>query len=312
MKKLIITVLLILPTILLGQEQWSQTFGGEYNDYGYSVQQTTDGGYIIIGVIRVSDFNSDVYLVKTNENGQEEWTQTFGGDGGDLSYSVQQTTDGGYIISGNVRIGDISTHLIKTNENGQVEWSQSFSFGDLYFCGYSVQQTIDGGYILTGFSSSSDLYLIKTNGNGQEEWTQNFGGEYNDVGYSVQQTNDGGYIISGQIGVNNLNSDIYLLKITENGQEEWTQTFGGEYNDFGLSVQQTNDGGYIISGQIGVDSLNSDGYLIKTNENGQVEWTQTFGGEYNDLVMGFNKQLMEDIYLLVESGLIVLILMFIF
>ena len=301
MKKLIITCLLMVPTILLGQ-QWSQTFGGEYNDYGYSVQQTTDGGYIITGGIRVDSLNSDVYLMKTNENGEEEWTQTFGDEYNDISLSVQQTTDGGYIITGNLRVGGIITNLIKTNENGEEEWTQSL--GDLYFMGWSVEQTTDGGYILTGFSSDlsgGSLCLIKTTENGEEEWTQTFGGEFYDSGSSVQQTTDGGYIISGHIGVDSLNSDVYLIKTTENGEEEWTQTFGGEFNDFGSSVQQTTDGGYIITGGIRVDSLNSDVCLIKTTENGEEEWTQTFGGEYNDY--GYSVQQTTDGGYIITGGI---------
>jgi len=297
MKKLLL-LLLCVPLIGLGQG-WEKTFGWsneDYNEIGYSVQQTTDLGFIITGVeLYTEDMPpyedySDVYLIKTDSSGIEQWSKRFGeeyyNDGG---YSVQQTTDGGYVITGYTESfgnGSADVYLIKTDGNGTEQWSQTFGGASSDY-GMSVQQTIDGGYIITGYTWSiangDYIYLIKTDGSGIEQWSQTFGGASSDFGYSVQQTTDGGYIISAETrSFGNLGStDVYLIKTDVNGIEQWYQTFGGTDDDYGTSVQQTTDGGYIITG--GADSYPPDIYLIKTDANGIEQWNQTFGGVSTDV-----------------------------
>ena len=274
-----------------GLTLFTKNFGGNLWDYGNSVQQTIDGGYIITGEISSSENgSSDIWLIKTDSEGQEEWNQTFDGNDRDYGKSVKQTVDGGYIIIGSTGSDYYyDVWLIKTDPKGTEEWNQTFG-GDNKDYGNSVQQTIDGGYIITGEISSSgngssDVLLIKTDQQGQEEWIQTFGGSDYDIGNSIEQTYDGGYIITGSTrSYGNGSSDVLLIKTDQQGQEEWIQTFGGGYIDIGNSIKQTSDNGYIITGYTqSYGNGSRDVWLIKTNSQGNEEWNQTFGGSYIDI-----------------------------
>jgi hypothetical protein len=276
-----------------GYIQWQKTFGGGDEDMGYSVQQTIDSGYIIAGTTySFGAGTSDVYLIKTDPNGNGQWEKTFGGSYEDYGQSVQQTVDEGYIITGWSEIDPMyeiqEVYLIKTDPNGNIQWQRTFGRNN-YDWGSSVHQTLDGGYIIVGADESfesgdCDVYLIKTNPNGNIQWQKTFGGSSYDWGDSVQQTSDGGYIIAGNTASFGAGStDVYLIKTDPNGDGQWEKTFGGSKAEYGRSVQQTSDGGYIIAGTAhsfgaGLDDL----YLVKTDSNGNLQWEKTFGGSGNE------------------------------
>ena len=283
--------IILLKVDRIGNEDWNKTYGGKKKDGGLSVQQTVDGGYIICGyTFSFGSGENDVYLIKTDMNGNEEWSKTFGGSSRDKGYCVQQTLDGGYIISGNTQsfgAGENDIYIIKTNINGNEEWNKAFG-GPNSDKGYYVQQTSDGGYIITGKIDVNNFYLLKIDGNGTKEWDKTFEGH---CGYSVQQTIDGGYIIVGssQFFGTNL-TDIYLLKTDGDGNEEWNNTFGGPGLDMGYSVQQTSDEGYIITGKAGVGNI----YILKTDKNGSKEWIRTIGDLLGEIHVGRSIQQTSD------------------
>ena len=288
---LIATIIMMMRGLASAQPDtlWTRTFGGPRADHGYSVQQTADNGYIIAGETHsYGAGESDVWLIKTDANGDTLWTKTIGGPHYDDGYSVQQTTDGGYIIAGGTYkfspLGNWDVYLIKTDASGNTLWTKTFggTEGDY---GYSVQQTTDGGYIIAGYTESysvgeSDVWLIKTDASGNTLWTKTFGGTEKDYGRSVQQTADGGYIIAGYTESYGAGGyDVWLIKTEANGNTLWTKTFGGTDEDKAYSVQQTADGGYIIAGYTASYGAGRyDVYLIKTGADGDTLWTRTFGG----------------------------------
>jgi hypothetical protein len=266
-------------SILNGQITFERWYGSTSDDVGYSVVQTTDGGYIVAGYTNVSGGGGDqVYLIKTDSLGDTTWTKTHGGPYYDVANSIAQTTDGGYIVVGTTEsfgAGYKDIYLIKTNPNGDTTWTKTFGGSDNDY-GNSVAQTTDGGYIITG-SKEGDVYLVKTDGTGNLLWEKTFGGVYSDYGLSVVQTSDVGYIIAGWTMPYGMgSSNVYLIKTDSIGDTLWTKTYGDSTNSIGNSVSQTMDGGYIITGYV-VPFYFPDVYLIKTDAVGDTLWTKRFG-----------------------------------
>ena len=269
-----------------GIMEWSKTYGGGNFDEAYAGQQTTDGGYIMAGyTFSYGQGLSDVYLVKTDANGDTMWTRAYGGTDYEEAYAVQQTTDGGYIVAGQTRsfgAGEDDVYLLKIDGNGNLQWSQVLG-GAGYDAGYAVQQTSDGGYMVAGYTWSigqgdREFFMIKTDANGDTLWTKAYGDSNYDILFGVQQTTDGGYIAIGETwSFGQGGADMYLQKTDASGNLTWAKTYGAIDYDIGYSVQQTSDGGYILSGtKTHPDDFSFDILQIKTDANGTEEWVTTY------------------------------------
>lgn len=276
------TDVLIIRTDNLGDTIWTRTFSNALKDRGHAIRQTFDNGFIITGFTCDSMFyDCDVYLIKINNQGETEWTKTIGGSDRDQSYNVEQTTDSGFIIVGSTFSfgnGIRDVYLIKTNNQGDTIFTKSYG-GFNTDNGQSVKQTNEGGYIIVGTSISFnaqenhyDVYLIKTDEAGDTLWTRTYGGPDWESGKSIALTYDGGYIMTGYSesygrGLGN----VLVIKTDNSGDTIWTNTFGGEGTDWGKSIQQTLDGGYIIAGNTtSYGEGSNDIYLIKINGQGFV------------------------------------------
>jgi hypothetical protein len=267
-----------------GHVQWNKTFGTQYFEGGVESQQTTDGGYVIIGSRGLSQFwYYDAWLIKIDKEGNELWNRTYGGPSEDSGHSVRQTSDGGYIIVGSTSsYGTFNNStaafwLIKTDQYGTMQWNRTYG-GTTYDTASSVQLTTDGGYIIIGSkdiaeSSKADIWIIKTNQYGDEQWNKTYGGIQDDYSYETYQTSDGGYIMIGTTSSYGAGSeDAWMIKTDVAGDELWNKTYGGKSSDTGYSFNQTMDGGYIITGytgSYGKKNYTSDIWLIKTDSQGK-------------------------------------------
>jgi hypothetical protein len=263
----------LVKTDASGNPLWTRTYGGIGQEYCYSAQQTTDGGFILAGCTFSSGAGSnDYYLVKTDSLGNAVWTHTYGTSGTEEAYGVQQTSDGGYIAAGfSAPFGNNSQRvwLVKTNTAGDTLWTRWYD-GPGYDYAMSIQQTSDGGYAAFGRTNSYgagdyDFYLIKTNSNGDSVWARTYGGIGIDQGFAVDQTSDNGYILTGyttSFGAGGW--DYYLVRTDATGNALWTVTYGGISTDEGRSVLQTSDGGFVVAGNTGSFGAGSrDYYLVR-------------------------------------------------
>lgn len=278
----------MIKTNANGDTLWSRTFGGAQYEYGGNVGRTADGGYFMAGSTRsYGAGNSDFWLVKTDANGVTLWSRTYGGPALDGAIWGQQTTDGGYSLAGyttSFGAGGRDFWVVKTNANGDSLWSRTFG-GPLWDIGYDVIQTADSGYVIAGETQSfgepnGDFLLVKTNANGDSLWAHTYGQPWEDTPYCVRQTMDGGYVVVGQSVRSNGIPDVWLVKTSANGDSLWSYNYGvsGAYEG-GARVVQTSDGDYVIAGgtQVG-GPYNGDVWLIRTDGEGNILWSRTFGG----------------------------------
>lgn len=289
----------------LGEMQWEKTYGGSDNEFGYSIEQTTDGGYIFGGASRSTNGDVtgnhdkyDFWLVKIDSEGEIEWNKSLGGSKDDFLYALQQTTDGGYIMAGKTlsNDGDVSGHhgggnflhdmwVVKVTGTGDIEWQKCLGSND-HEIAHSVQQTMDGGYILSGFSRVAngdvtetfgdwDFWIVKLESDGELEWQKSHGSYNADIAHDIRQTSDGGYITVGcteYMPGSNSGKDYLAMKLTPTGEMDWFLPLGGSGTDRAFSIRQTADEGFVMTGR--TTSSNGD----VTNHNGDKDfWVVKLG-----------------------------------
>ena len=272
---------------------FQMTYEGAMDDLGRSIDEVTGGGFIITGF--TSSFGqggTDVYLVRTDANGNHMWSKTYGGSADDKGNSVISTSDGGFIIAGytmSFGSGGSDVYVIKTNSSGDTTWTMAYG-GNEDDRGFSISELSGGGYIIAGGTNSfgsgeTDVYVIEIDANGVIQWTSTYGGSGFDYGYSVQQTADNGYVIAGYTySFGGGDANAYLIKTNNLGVQTWARVFGGNNDDELNSVQQTSDGGYIVTGYSkSFGSGMKDVFVVKTNSVGDKTWSKTFGGVNMDI-----------------------------
>ena len=308
---------------------WSKTYGGSDDDRAADLIATKDGGFALFGFSKSSDFDvdenagaQDFWVIKTTFDGTISWEKTFGFSGADSGNSLIQTADEGFLITGVLDVtasngqgnskttekhagGDV--WVIKLNNNGDLVWSRYFggSFTDTPF---GVIETNDNNYIIAASSDSEDFnisnnkgtydfWLFKVSSNGDLVWEQSFGGSEIDEPRGITSTDDGNFIVVGDtrstdkdVSSNNGGADLWMIKITTEGNLLWEKTLGGSSFDVARSISKTQDGGFVISGNSRsldegfINKGQNDGWVLKVDNNGSLLWQQFIGGTENELL----------------------------
>jgi len=298
MKKIIYFTfcLFFLTSIQYLHAQWAKTYGGSDDDYASSIRQTSDGGYIVAGQTESFGFgNDDLWILKLDSNGDIEWQKAYGLSHDDRTYDkpdiIHQTSDGGYIVtcsSKSFSAGENDIWILKLSSNGDIEWQKIYG-GNSWDNPNSICQTIDGGYIVAGFTQSfgddNDYWVLKLSSYGNIEWQKIYNGGWHEHARTIWQTDDEGYIVAGNSYsfTGSLQSDIWILKLSSNGDIEWQKTYGGSKEDVPYSIQQTSDGGYIVGGETNSFGVGYyDIWILKLSSNGDIEWQNTYGDSFSD------------------------------
>jgi len=285
------------------QEEWNNTYGGRYFDYILDGEITNDGGYISCGSTRSlsnsNGDNEDGWLLKIDNFGNEIWNRTFDNKGVDVLARIHQTNDNGYILNGwTVSLDDeyLDSWIVKTDENGVEIWNNTY--GGIYrdYSNSNLVESNDGGYLLSGFTNSyggfqGDVWILKISSNGDELWNKTFGGNQLDYGVEIIPGLDDGYIILGNTySYGEGDSDCWIIKIDDEGNEQWSKTFGGNFYDRGRSIIIAGDNGYIVLGSsnfvIEADNdffyLDNDIWVFKIDLLGNMVWEKTIGDRFFD------------------------------
>ena len=268
--------------------QFCKAIGGEDDDVGYSLIQTSDGGYAIAGATKSFGAGDwDAYVVKLDANGNLQWTKTIGGPASDDGGPLIQTSDGGYAIASYTEsfgAGKMDVYVIKLDASGNLQWTKTIGGKKEDMGLMSLIQTSDGGYAIAGSTRSFgtgewDVYVVKLDAKGNLQWTKTIGGKKEDVGTSLIQTSDGGYAIAGSTRSFGTGEwDVYVVKLDAKGNLQWTKTIGGPGYEIGNSLIQTSDGGYAIAGYTtSFGAGDRDVYVVKLDANGNLQWTKTIG-----------------------------------
>jgi hypothetical protein len=285
-----------------GAIMWQRAYGRRHiEDYPYGgIQETSDGGYIVAGFTMASNYGTHIFwILKLNSSGDYEWQKTYGGEHDmDFPYSIQETTDGGYVVAGTTysfAVGECDYWILKLTEYGDIEWQRTYG-GSGYDRAIHIQQTTDGGYVVAGVAESfragsgykwrGDYWILKLTENGDIEWQKTYGGGDFDRANSIHQTADGGYIISGRTGHwPARKSDFWILKLSSSGDIEWQRAYGygGATWETAGPIIPTSDGGYIIGGSTEpYGDREQVGLILKLTSNGDIKWQRTYGQTGSD------------------------------
>ena len=268
-----------------------RTFGTTFYDYGWGVDETFDGGAIIVGAKEYrSDRTRDILLVKVDENGFGLWEKSFGGSNNEEGYAVKQCMDGGFILAGySTSYGAAADiYVVKTDPYGIKEWDKVYGGNNLDRA-YEIIETHDGHFIIVGVTNSpgishrnDDIWLQKIDGQGNTIWRNAYGESNHEVGYDVVELPDGGFLVLGYKNFYDVSGkDIYLIRTDSVGTIVWAKTYGSSmvFDEIGYSIHEAYPSGYLICASTNSrDNGWFDPQVIKIDYDGNMQWSAIYNG----------------------------------
>jgi predicted secreted protein len=296
-----VMVLVLVPYHMARADQWSNLYGGSQFDRATSIEQTSDGKYIVAGSSASSGGgDQDLWVAKLDFSGNVEWQKTYGGSKDDVASSIQPTTDGGYIVAGNTAsfgAGGKDVWVLKLNSSGGVQWQKTYG-GSKDDVASSIQLTADGGYIVAGSTASfgaggKDIWVLKIDSSGSVQWQKAFGSDGDEDANAVQETSDGGYIVAGWTNsYAGIRKEAWVLKLDANKNIQWQRIYVGIADDIAYSVQETTDEGFIVAGSTtSFGAGKEDGWFLKLDANGNILLQKTFGDSGSDEIFSIRQTL---------------------
>jgi hypothetical protein len=281
----------LIRTDASGNHLWNETYGSDLIDSGRAVVECSGGGFAIAGSTGFvgGPGLGNVWLIRTDANGNHLWDVAFGGPDWDGAYSVVECSGGGFAIAGSTISYAVSANdmwLIRTDANGNHLWNETYDHLSTEAC-YSVVECSGGGFALVGDTygpSGWEAWLVRTDANGNVLWDETYGGADDDYGRWVVECSGGGFAIVGDTeswGAGR--DDVWLIRTDANGNQLWDQTYGGSDWDIGFSLVECSGGGFAIAG--GTHSFGAgdeDLWLLRTDHNGNELWNYPMGGALRD------------------------------
>ncbi len=292
-----------------GEMEWNATFGGSNEDIGSDVIQLDDGSYLVSGsTLSFAEDGWDMWLLKVDENGNEEWNTTFDESDRDMAHAIHLLGSGKVVMAGEMEDSpdDSDLWVLKLHQNGSEVWSKTYGGGGNEvghdICNSSTDDIIVAGFTSTKGSGKKDMWLTKILSNGNQVWDKAYGGYADDIAHAVNRTSDDGFIVTGSTRSGAGGSNCYIVKTTSSGSKSWTTVVGERSEDLGLDVLQDPTGGYLVSGSTRWRSdLKQDSWLIALEDDGDEILNATFGHTGAD--EGFSMIMTDDdgIWLLSNS-----------
>jgi hypothetical protein len=305
-----------------GNIQWQRVLGGSSLDNPSKILQLPTGGYLVLGTTESNDGDvsgnhgeADIWLAWISADGTLLDQRCYGGSLLDGATDIAHTPDGGYIISGLSRSsnGDLTTNagfddlwVLKVDGTGEIQWQHAYG-GSSGETAYGVALTSDGGFILNGYTSSddgdviggtgsTDYWVLKLDGDGELQWQNSFGGSGIDYGFSIQEGLDGTLTALGEATSANGDvsaplggSDFWTLRISAAGELLGERSYGGSSTDRGRRLLRTSNGGWLMigsssstDGDVGENNGGLDGWILRTDEAGNPQWSLVLGGSQNE------------------------------
>ena len=319
-----------------GQQQWQKVYGGSDDDRGEDLITTNDGGYAILGSSKSNDGDvsnnsgsNDFWVAKLDASGTIIWEKSFGYVGADSAFSIIQTQDNGFLLSGVLDVSasdgagnnrmNMERHaggdywVIKIDAMGELQWSRYFG-GTFTDTAYDSVQTQDGNFLIMGSSDSDDVdinnnkgtydfWVVKLNNTGTLLWEKSFGGTEIDEARAITTTADGNFFVAGDsrsndidLSTNNGAADVWIIKINSDGDLLWEKTFGGSSFDGVKAIYKTQNNEFLVAGNSRSSDGNltknngqNDAWIFKINAQANVMWQKTIGGNDVDLLMGITE-----------------------